>query len=65
MIVAAGTLLTPRDVHAAGADGARFDVSPGLTDRLLDATEDAGLPMLPGVATQARRGMHSNAASTC
>ena len=50
-IVGAGTLLTPGDVHAAVAAGARFDVSPGLTDRLLDAAEDAGLPMLPGVAT--------------
>ena len=51
MIDGAGTLLTPRDVRATAAAGARFDVSPGLTDRLLDAAEDAGLPMLPGVAT--------------
>ena len=50
-IVGAGTLLTPGDVHAAVAAGARFDVPPDLTDRLLDAAEDAGLPMLPGVAT--------------
>ena len=50
-IVGAGTLLTPEDVRAAVAAGARFGVSPGFTDSLLDAAEDAGLPMLPGVAT--------------
>jgi 2-dehydro-3-deoxyphosphogluconate aldolase/(4S)-4-hydroxy-2-oxoglutarate aldolase len=31
--------------------GARFGVSPGATDRLLDACEAAGLPLLPGAAT--------------
>ena len=50
-IVGAGTLLTPEDVRAAVAAGARFGVSPGFTNSLLDAAEDAGLPMLPGVAT--------------
>ncbi len=51
IIVGAGTLLTPEDVHAAAAAGARFGVSPGFTDSLLDAAKDVGLPMLPGVAT--------------
>lgn len=50
-VVGAGTLLTPEDVAAAVAAGARFGVSPGFTDRLLDAADEAGLPMLPGVAT--------------
>ena len=50
-IVGAGTLLTPADVAAAKAAGARFGVSPGATDRLLDACEDHGLPTLPGAAT--------------
>ena len=36
-VVGAGTLLTPADVAAAVAHGARFGVSPGSTDRLLDA----------------------------
>ncbi|MBJ3761759.1 bifunctional 4-hydroxy-2-oxoglutarate aldolase/2-dehydro-3-deoxy-phosphogluconate aldolase [Maribius pontilimi] len=49
--VGAGTLLTPSDVAAAVKAGARFGVSPGSTPRLLDAAEDADLPMLPGVAT--------------
>ena len=50
-IVGAGTLLTPADVAAAKAAGARFGVSPGATDRLLDACEDHDLPTLPGAAT--------------
>ena len=50
-IVGAGTLLTPQDVAAAVDAGARFGVSPGATDRLLDACAEAGLPLLPGAAT--------------
>ncbi|MCU0911654.1 MAG: bifunctional 4-hydroxy-2-oxoglutarate aldolase/2-dehydro-3-deoxy-phosphogluconate aldolase [Rhodobacteraceae bacterium] len=50
-VVGAGTLLTPADVKAAKAAGARFGVSPGATDRLLAACEDEGLPLLPGAAT--------------
>ncbi|MBT8423439.1 MAG: bifunctional 4-hydroxy-2-oxoglutarate aldolase/2-dehydro-3-deoxy-phosphogluconate aldolase [Silicimonas sp.] len=50
-VVGAGTLLTPDDVAAAKNAGALFGVSPGATDRLLDAAEDADLPLLPGAAT--------------
>jgi 2-dehydro-3-deoxyphosphogluconate aldolase/(4S)-4-hydroxy-2-oxoglutarate aldolase len=50
-IVGAGTVLTPEDVTAAKQAGARFAVSPGATDRLLDACEAADLPLLPGAAT--------------
>ena len=50
-VVGAGTLLTPADVEAAVAAGAKFGVSPGATDRLLDACEAAELPLLPGAAT--------------
>lgn len=50
-VVGAGTLLTPQDVAAAKAAGALFGVSPGATDRLLDACEDHELPLLPGAAT--------------
>ena len=49
--VGAGTLLTPADVEAAIEAGATFGVSPGATDRLLDACEANGLPLLPGAAT--------------
>jgi len=52
-VVGAGTLLTSADVKAAVAAGATFGVSPGVTDALLDACEDAGLPLLGGVTTAA------------
>lgn len=50
-VVGAGTLLTPKDVEDAKAAGATFGVSPGATDRLLDACEANDLPLLPGTAT--------------
>lgn len=50
-VVGAGTLLTPADVRAAVAAGATFGVSPGVTEALLDACEEAELPLLGGVAT--------------
>ena len=50
-IVGAGTLITPDDVKRAVDAGAKFGVSPGATDKLLQAAEDMDLPMLPGAAT--------------
>ena len=50
-VVGAGTLLTPEGVQNAVNAGAKFGVSPGATDRLLDACEAADLPLLPGAAT--------------
>jgi len=50
-VVGAGTLITPADVKAAKAAGAKFGVSPGATDRLIQACEDEGLPLLAGAAT--------------
>ena len=50
-VVGAGTLLTPADVKAAKAAGARFGVSPGATPRLIAACEDEGLPLLAGAVT--------------
>ncbi|MGR3290060.1 MAG: bifunctional 4-hydroxy-2-oxoglutarate aldolase/2-dehydro-3-deoxy-phosphogluconate aldolase [Paracoccaceae bacterium] len=50
-VVGAGTLLTPKDVRAAKDAGALFGVSPGSTDKLLQACEDENLPLLPGAAT--------------
>lgn len=50
-VVGAGTLLTPKDVEAAVNAGAKFGVAPGATDRLLEACEEADLPLLPGAAT--------------
>lgn len=50
-VVGAGTLLRPQDVKNAIDAGATFGVSPGATDTLLSACEDADLPLLPGAAT--------------
>jgi 2-dehydro-3-deoxyphosphogluconate aldolase/(4S)-4-hydroxy-2-oxoglutarate aldolase len=55
-IVGAGTLITPQDVKNAVDAGATFGVSPGATDILLDACEEAGLPLLAG-ATSASEAM--------
>ena len=50
-VVGAGTLVTPADVKAAVAAGAKFGVSPGATDELVAACEAEGLPLLAGAAT--------------
>jgi 2-dehydro-3-deoxyphosphogluconate aldolase / (4S)-4-hydroxy-2-oxoglutarate aldolase len=51
MVVGAGTVTRPALVRQAADAGAQFLVSPGTTDPLLAAMDDAGLPCLPGVAT--------------
>ncbi|MEU2247253.1 bifunctional 4-hydroxy-2-oxoglutarate aldolase/2-dehydro-3-deoxy-phosphogluconate aldolase [Streptomyces sp. NPDC019224] len=50
-VVGAGTVISARDVADTVAAGARFLVSPGWTDALLDAMKGSGLPFLPGVST--------------
>jgi 2-dehydro-3-deoxyphosphogluconate aldolase / (4S)-4-hydroxy-2-oxoglutarate aldolase len=50
-VVGAGTVTTPGLVRQAVAAGAQFLVSPGTTDQLLDAMDDAEVPCLPGVAS--------------
>jgi 2-dehydro-3-deoxyphosphogluconate aldolase / (4S)-4-hydroxy-2-oxoglutarate aldolase len=50
-LVGAGTVLDPDQLDASRRAGARFAVSPGLTDRLARAAADASFPYLPGVAT--------------
>lgn len=49
-VVGAGTVLNADDVHAAIDAGARFIVSPGLTEPLVRACQDAKVPILPGTA---------------
>ena len=51
MLVGAGTICTPDQAAAAVDAGARFLVSPGSTDRLLDALQETGRPFLAGCAT--------------
>jgi 2-dehydro-3-deoxyphosphogluconate aldolase/(4S)-4-hydroxy-2-oxoglutarate aldolase len=50
-IVGAGTVLNARQLDQAVEAGARFIVSPGLTEDLAKAAENAGVPLLAGVAT--------------
>ncbi|HZC15148.1 MAG TPA: bifunctional 4-hydroxy-2-oxoglutarate aldolase/2-dehydro-3-deoxy-phosphogluconate aldolase [Caulobacteraceae bacterium] len=50
-IVGAGTVLNAGDVDRAIRAGARFIVSPGLTDPLIAAALSNAVPFLPGVAT--------------
>lgn len=50
-VVGAGTVRSAAEVRAAVAAGARFAVSPGYTTSLGQTCIDAGLPLLPGVAT--------------
>jgi 2-dehydro-3-deoxyphosphogluconate aldolase/(4S)-4-hydroxy-2-oxoglutarate aldolase len=50
-IVGAGTLRSPADVRDARNAGCVFGVSPGYTAAVGRACREAGLPLLPGVAT--------------
>ena len=50
-IVGAGTIRSAADARAAKAAGSAFGVSPGYTAAVGAACRDAGLPLLPGVAT--------------
>ncbi|MFD8222367.1 bifunctional 4-hydroxy-2-oxoglutarate aldolase/2-dehydro-3-deoxy-phosphogluconate aldolase [Streptomyces sp. NPDC059697] len=50
-VVGAGTVITPAQVTECVAAGARFLVSPGWTDVLLEAMKASGVPFLPGVST--------------
>ena len=50
-VVGAGTVRSRADALAAAGAGARFAVSPGFTPSVGQACRDAGLALLPGVAT--------------
>jgi 2-dehydro-3-deoxyphosphogluconate aldolase/(4S)-4-hydroxy-2-oxoglutarate aldolase len=50
-VVGAGTVLSPADWDRAAKAGARFIVSPGLTEKLIAVASDSPIAFLPGVAT--------------
>src|SRR4029453_10436200 len=49
----AGTVLSERDLEGRVTGGAKFIVSPGLTEPLGKAATASGVPFLPGIATAA------------
>lgn len=63
-VVGAGTVLSQADIDKVVDAGARFLVSPGFTDALLDGFDQVDIPALPGVANAsqamqlAERGYH-------
>jgi 2-dehydro-3-deoxyphosphogluconate aldolase / (4S)-4-hydroxy-2-oxoglutarate aldolase len=50
-MVGVGSVTSVAALHAAIDAGARFAVSPGLDDRVIDAARERAIPFLPGVAT--------------
>lgn len=50
-IVGVGTVSRPEEFRQAAEAGARFAVSPGITDALIAAAADSAMPYLPGVMT--------------
>ena len=50
-IIGAGTVLSPIDMQKAKQAGAKFAVSPGATQALLDEAHALQFPFLPGVST--------------
>lgn len=51
VLVGAGTVRTADQMHAAVDAGARFIVSPCLTDGLIRAASELDVPFVPGAAT--------------
>lgn len=50
-LVGAGTVVSAEHVAQAASAGAAFTVSPGFDLDVVHASQDAGMPSLPGVAT--------------
>ncbi len=51
IVAGAGTVLTADDAKRVKDAGAKFAISPGLTEDLARAAADLALPLLPGVAS--------------
>ncbi|MET9265796.1 bifunctional 4-hydroxy-2-oxoglutarate aldolase/2-dehydro-3-deoxy-phosphogluconate aldolase [Amycolatopsis sp. NPDC004079] len=51
IVVGAGTVTSPEQAKQAADAGAKFLVTPGCTDSVLDAAFATGLPFLPGAST--------------
>ncbi len=51
MLVGAGTVTRPHEMHDVQQAGARFALSPGMTELLVQAARRCHLPFMPGVMT--------------
>lgn len=51
MLVGAGTVLTKEQVDRAAAAGAKFMVSPGFDEEIVDYCLEKNIPVFPGCAT--------------
>ncbi len=51
IVVGAGSLRNAGQISEARNAGAVFAVAPGATDKLIEAAQDAVLPMIPGAVT--------------
>jgi 2-dehydro-3-deoxyphosphogluconate aldolase/(4S)-4-hydroxy-2-oxoglutarate aldolase len=51
VLVGAGTVLNPEQVDRAGAAGASYVVSPGLSRAVVDRCREHGVAVLPGAVT--------------
>ncbi|NNM73072.1 bifunctional 4-hydroxy-2-oxoglutarate aldolase/2-dehydro-3-deoxy-phosphogluconate aldolase [Enterovirga aerilata] len=50
-VLAAGTVIRPKQIEEAADAGARFLVSPGTSPRMAEALAEAALPAMPACAT--------------
>jgi 2-dehydro-3-deoxyphosphogluconate aldolase / (4S)-4-hydroxy-2-oxoglutarate aldolase len=51
LLVGAGTVLTPSQADEALAAGARYVLSPGFSAAVVRRCQEAGVPVIPGIAT--------------
>lgn len=51
MLVGAGTIISPEDLHRAIEAGARFALAPGLSVKVVEAAAGAGFAYVPGAMT--------------
>lgn len=50
-LVGAGTVTNPEQLEQVRAAGAKFAISPGITDALLQAGQVSDIPLIPGIST--------------
>lgn len=50
-VAGAGTVLSAEQAHAALDNGAKFIVSPGLDDGVVEVAREQGVPIYPGIVT--------------